>query len=172
MREKITVIPRKNYIKFFLIIIFTLVISITCFIAYEKYSEYRNSVPAIRGHALELEPKDLDDYLLENKDILLYIGMAPDENSREVENDLIDLIEERNIDVTFLNISKVENIDSFYKDFNNKYGNGHELFSYPAFMIISDGKVIDIVQKEYSILTVVNISHLLDINEVKGEKDA
>ena len=163
-------IPKKNYIKITLIISLTLLISTIVFVSYNNYIDYLATVPKIRGYVPEIEPGDFDDYVIENRDFMLYIGKAPDKESEHIEEGLISIIENRGVSFVYLNISNVED-KLFYEEFNEKYGNGFELFSYPAFMIISDGKVIDMAQREYTGLSMYDVVRLINNNETKGETD-
>ena len=170
MRKVYKEIPRKNYVKITLIFALTLLISTIIFVSYNNYIDYLATVPKIRGYVPEIELKDLDAYMMENQDFMLYMGKAPDDNSSDLEEDLIELIETRGISFVYMNISNVED-EKFYKVFNEKYGNGFELFSYPAFVAISNGKVVDMVQREYYKLFIPDVTRLINRNETKGENN-
>ncbi|MBR1385982.1 MAG: hypothetical protein IJ568_04040 [Bacilli bacterium] len=170
MRKVYKEIPRKNYVKITLIFALTLLISTIIFVSYNNYIDYLATVPKIRGYVPEIELKDLDAYMMENQDFMLYMGKAPDDNSSDLEEDLIELIETRGISFVYMNISNVED-EKFYKEFNEKYGNGFELFSYPAFVAISNGKVVDMVQREYYKLFIPDVTRLINRNETKGENN-
>ena len=171
MRKVYKEIPRKNYVKITLIFSLTLIISTIIFVSYNNYIDYLATVPKIRGYVPEIELKDLDSYMMENTDFMLYMGKAPDANSSELEEYLIkDIIEDRGTSFVYMNISNVDD-EKFYKEFNEKYGNGFELFSYPAFVAISNGKVIYMVQREYYKLTIPEVIRLVNRNETKGDNN-
>ena len=169
--KKMKEIPQKNYVIFTIIICFTLAISITTYVIYNNKKNYENSIPVLRGKVKEIEAKDLDEYLRENSNPLLYIGVPSDQNSRHLEENLLDLIERKNLDILYVNISNIEDKKSFYKDFNNKYGNGFELKDYPAFIIMRDGKVFDLKEKDATDLYIGDIEQLIDIYEIEGENN-
>ncbi len=80
-----TYIAKKNYIKFYLIIIVTIILGLAFYFSYEKYKEYQNKIPVLRGVTAEIKIDELDDYLTENDKAIIYVGVADDNNSRELE---------------------------------------------------------------------------------------
>lgn len=169
MRTKTKEIPRKNYIIFFLITFFTLAFSITSYIIYENHKNYQNSIPVIRGSASEIEIKDLDEYLVENENALLYFGVATDENSRELEEKFVELINDKHLNIIYVNLTNVEDKEGFYLSFNEKYSNNLKLKDYPAFIIMHERKIMDLVQRDGRDLNIADIEQLIDIYEIKGE---
>ncbi len=162
-------IPKKNYKIYSMIVFFTVLISLIIFVAYNKHKEYVNSIPILRGIVSELDVNEIDDFLKENNNIILYMGVATDENSRELETSLIRLRDRRNIDFVYLNLTDVKDKMSFLDSFNDKYSVGAKVKKYPAFIIIKDCKIVDLVQKEDRDLYVGDIEHLLDMYEIDGE---
>ena len=51
--------------------------------------------------------------------------------------------------------------------FNDKYSNGVKLQSYPAFIIISNKTILDIVQSSNNKITIFDIERILDEYEVR-----
>ena len=162
-------IPKKNYYILTAIVLITLIISITACIVYNNQKKYENNIPVIRGKISEIEAKDIDEYLRENPNSLLYIGVASDNNSRSLEEELLALKEKKNLDLLYVNISDLKNKKVFYEDFNRKYGNGFELSNYPAFIVIKDGKVYNMKEKKDTDLYIYDIEQL--INEIEGIKN-
>ena len=162
-----TYIAKKNYIKFYLIIIVTIILGLAFYFSYEKYKEYQNKIPVLRGVTAEIKIDELDDYLTENDKAIIYVGVADDNNSRELEEDLLLLIERADIRIVYLNITDIVNKTEFYENFNAKYSNGINLSNYPAVVLIEDKKIVDLVEKDYSYLTLGRVQQLFDIYEVK-----
>ena len=79
------------------------------------------------------------------------------------------ILKRRNIkDFVYLNITDVESKVEFFEDFNDKYATNIEVNNYPAVIIISDKKIVDLVQKGDKYLNVSNIEQLFDEYEVTG----
>ena len=160
-------IPKKNYVICFLITLFVIVLSTVIFIINNDQKKYSNKVTILRGKVQELKIDAVDEYLQENEKVLLYLGVADDDNSRTLEEKMIPLIEENEFEIIYLNITDVKNRKSFYKSFNKKYSDGIDLKKYPALIFIRDKKVIDIVQREDKELTIMDIRQFL--NRIKGD---
>ena len=170
MEKKNKKIPKKNYIVLSTIIIGALVLSTIVFFIFNNQKEYNKKIPVIRNHVKEIEAKDLNAYATENPDFLLYFDVSEEEESRKVEEGLIELIDRKKIEVVYVNLLD-EDKEALYKDFNSKYSKGVDLNSYPAFIIMKNGKILDIVQKQEREINAGDIEQLLDINEIKGESD-
>ena len=148
-------IPIKNYIKLSLICLFVICLSVIGSIWYKRTVNVNLNIPVIRGTLPEITIKDLNDYIVEHEDVYLYVGIASDENSRSLEKRLIKVLNKHDItqDTVYLNISEVNNLDDFYKTFNDTYSEGEQLKNYPAFIIIKDNKISKLVQREEDFLT-------------------
>ena len=162
-------IPKRNYTIYSIIVVLTIVVTLAIFIVYNKQKEYENSKPILRGIVSELEVKDVDEFLKENDNVIFYMGVATDENSREVEKDLIKLRERKKIDFVYLNLTDVKDRVSFLESFNSKYSVGLQVKNYPAFILIKNMKIVDLVQKTDRDLNIGDIEQLLDIYEINGE---
>lgn len=168
--EEVRVIPKGNYVKLTIICAITMAIVIFCFVLYNSHQSYLNSIPVIRDSVAEITDKDVDVYFTEHDNFLMYIGVANDENCRILEEDLVNMIKIRNIsNIIYLNLTDAENRASFYDTFNLKYSSVEKVNSYPAFLIISDKKVLDFVQKEDRMLNIGDIEQLLDEYEILGD---
>ena len=166
-------IPKKNYIKLILIYIVVITICILLKNSYNSYKELKLKEPVLRGVINEIKANEIESYLTDNRDALLYIGSATDSNSREVETNLKDLLKEKKLTemVIYLNVSDVENIEEFYNNFNENYSVDVTLTSYPAFVIIHDGIIRDLVQKKATQkLQSSYIDALLEEYEIIGEQ--
>lgn len=162
-------IPSRNYAILTIIFLLTLIGATILFAVYNNQQKYIKDVPVLRGHSKEIELNDLDIYFTENQDFLLFIGVADDETSRTAEKAMIEVIEDKKIEVIYLNIKNAESKEKFYQDFNKKYSNGVELNNYPAFLIIQDGKILDLVQNGYRNINYGLVVELLETNKIIGE---
>ena len=166
-------ISKNNYILCAVIFAVTIVVCLMVFFIMENNKEYNSKIPILRGKVSEIEPKDLDNYLMENPDVLLYIGVADDNNSRKVEEKFKKVIEENNLNIIYLNLTNLseKEIKEYLNDFSSKYSSSKAINNYPAFLVIFDTQVVDFVQKENRDLDISDISHILDMYEIKGEKN-
>jgi len=163
-------IPMKNYIKVVMLCFISVVIALICASIYLKNQEHVKTIPVIRGTLNEIiTAEELDNYIMENNNAIIYIGVANDDNCREVEKELIKLLKKKSLteEVVYLNVTEFDNIDRFYSDFNSKYGTDMKITHYPSFMIFADGKILNMVSKtDKQDLQVGDIDILLDQYEL------
>lgn len=163
-------IPKRNYLFVSLIFVFTIVAVVVSFILYKNIKEYNESIPVIRDYVKEINYDDLNNYFLENDDFFLYIGVASDDNCREFEEDLKGIIKERNIsNIIYLNIANIKDKDKFYDEINSKYSSNIKLSNYPAFIIVKNKKILDLVQRNDYYLNIDEVQKLFDYYEIDGD---
>lgn len=165
-------VPFKNYVKYGIIVFFTLLICIITFVIYNNHKNYENDLPILRNKVSEINIDDVDNYIEENEKVLLYFGVVHDENSESIEKEMIKMIDKYHIDFVYVNITDVKNKKDYFESFNKKYSKGKKIENYPAFIYIKDKEIVDIVQREDRYLEIEEVSNFIDNNEIKGEKDA
>jgi len=167
-------VPFINYVKFGLIVFFTLLISIIIFIVYNNYKNYIKSIPILRGVVTEINIEDVDNYIEENENLFLYFGAVDDKNSIKLEKKLARYVKNDNLDFIYVNFTNVEDKYSFYDKFNKKYSYSYnnKIFSFPAFIYIKNKKIEEIVQKNGTELFIYDILDMIKTYQKKGEKDA
>ena len=165
-----TKIPRKNYIKLFLILFFSLIVCTIIFIIYNNWNN--NDLPILRNKVSEIEVNDVDNYISENETVLLYFGVVKDENSEKIEKEMLDMIDKDNVDFVYVNITNLKNKKSYFKSFNEKYSDGKMITNYPAFVYIENEKIVDIIQRDDRYLEIEDVENFIKINEIKGEENA
>ncbi len=167
-------IPGRNYLILILLFIITIGGAISFYIVYSNASNEELKIPVLRDKVAEIKTGDVDVFLSENPDALIYVGVANDENSRKLEKDLIDLIDRKQIELVYVNLTDLTEKErtDFYKSMNDNYSSGEKkLSNYPAFIIIKNQKIYDLVQRNSHDLYLGDVEQLLDIYEI-GEKNA
>ena len=170
--EEIRVVPLKNYFIIFAIFVATVFGVFLLRYWYISYEEYQLTIPILKDKITEVTVNELDTFLAENLDPIVYIEVSEDENSRDVAKELIDVVKERNLTerVVYVNLSSVENKDAFFADFTAKYMNGKKLEYYPSLLIFSEGKVVAFVSRtEKQALRISDVEQLFDEFELEGE---
>ena len=148
MKKNKKEIPIKNYI--ILITLFVCTILILYFITekYESYKEYEKKTPVIADTLHEISTDEIFHYVTENPNVVLYMCVASDDVCRDYETSLKKLVKKEGLEdsITYINLTNT-NIDEFVSNFNNQYKYKKSLTtSYPAFVIIKDNEIIDILQ--------------------------
>lgn len=164
----------KNYI--LLIIIFLVTILLVWYICkwYEVYSDYQKETPIIRGTlSYEITSVELDHYILENPNCMIYMCTSTDEVCRNFERDFKKLVEKDGLQnkIIYLNLSDA-NTSEFVDTFNKQYSYKVLLTEYfPAFVEFTDGKItgfIEGTEKEH--LTVTKASQFIDLHHIEEEE--
>lgn len=171
-KEDLRQIPIKNY--FIVVIIFALSIGLAFFFRnwYNSYQDYEKTIPILQGIISEVRYNEIDNFIIDNQSAIIYIGVADDDDCRNLEIKLKKVIEKRHLKnkIIYFNITDVENRTLLLQEFNGKYGNGNDIYTYPAIVLIEDGRVVDYRSKSANRdLLVSDIEQLLDEYGVQGD---
>jgi len=171
-KEELRKIPIKNY--FIVAIIFALSIGLAFFFRnwYNSYQDYEKTIPVLQGVISEIRYNEIDNFIIDNPSTIIYIGVADDDDCRNLETELKKVIEKRHLKnkIIYFNITDVEDRELLLQEFNGKYSNGNDIYAYPAIVLIEDGRVIDYRSKNANKeLLVSEIEQLLDEYRVQGD---
>ncbi len=167
-KEELPKIGLNRYLSLIGIFIIMLLLVVGLQRWYVSYQDYENKKPLLKDKISEVMPKELDSYLMENDDAILYIQSNEDATSRDIAADLVDLVKKRDImnRIVYLNVDA--NDHTFIEEFNKKYIEDKNLNSYPAFILFEDGKVLAYVANtERQALRIGDIEQLLDQYEIE-----
>ena len=140
----------KNYIKLSVIFIsIALAVFIVTNIYHGYLNEYENR-SYIHGIFNEVDAKESENFLLENEDVLLYISSAKIDEAKIFEKEFKDVAVENNLEehIVFVNLTDFKNKHAFIESFNDKYAYDIKLETLPAFVLLEDGKIVDIHQSK------------------------
>ena len=86
--EEKRVIPVKNYI--ILVILFVAIVALVFYLCdlYHVYDAHQREIPVIRDTLSEIQPDELEHYIMENPTTVIYMCTAFDEKCRDYEKDL------------------------------------------------------------------------------------
>lgn len=148
--------------------IFIAVIILTLYLCdcYSVYKEGIMDIPVIRGVVSEISSDELDHYVMENPNCVVYICTASDTKCRSFEEDFIKLINRKNLqeEIIYLNVS---NADSDFTDkFNSTYNYKIKLTTnYPAIVIFEDGNIASLLQEEDT-LSITRAKQFIELNKI------
>ncbi|OLA33742.1 MAG: hypothetical protein BHW38_06540 [Firmicutes bacterium CAG:321_26_22] len=134
-------IPFKNYIILAVILIFTILLVVYLFNWQSIYQKNKLQEPILDKYLMVINYNELDDYLVENKEAIVYVSVLNDEKIRMFENKFKNLIIKNDLNnkVLYLNLTN-ESVE-----INKKYLSN--LSEVPTLIIFDEGKVV----KSYSI---------------------
>ena len=85
-------IPFKNYIILAVILIFTILLVVYLFNWQSIYQKNKLQEPILDKYLMVINYNELDDYLVENKEAIVYVSVLNDEKIRMFENKFKNLI--------------------------------------------------------------------------------
>ncbi len=137
-----TKIPVMNYVKLFFLVLVTIFIILLLRNWYINNRNYELSIPIIEETLKsQIHGDEVYNYVRENENAVLYIGVANDENCRSFEKDFNSVIRKRGLGDTimYLNITKTKDKNGFIQDFNKFYDT--DLLGYPSIVVFEEGKI-------------------------------
>lgn len=134
-------IPLKNYIILSIVLILTIVVVIYFFLWKNTYEKSKLQTPILDDYLLVINYNELNNYLVENKDAIIYVSKLNNENIRLFENKFKNIINKNNLNnkILYLDLTEELNKKSIVNELNKKYGK--EMTKIPSIIIIKDGKI-------------------------------
>ena len=147
-------IPLKNYILLSIVLILTIVVVIYFFLWKNTYEKSKLQTPILDDYLLVINYKELNNYLVENKDAIIYVSKLNDESIRLFENKFKNIINKNNLNnkILYLDLTEELKETNIVKKINKKYGK--EMTEVPTIVIIKDGKIssfYNIKENKYNI---------------------
>ena len=147
-------IPLKNYILLSIVLILTIVVVIYFFLWKNTYEKSKLQTPILDDYLLVINYNELNNYLVENKDAIIYVSKLNDESIRLFENKLKNIINKNNLNnkILYLDLTEELKENNIVKEINKKYGK--EMTEVPTIVIIKDGKIsssYNIKENKYNI---------------------
>ena len=147
-------IPLKNYILLSIVLILTIVVVIYFFLWKNTYEKSKLQTPILDDYLLVINYNELNNYLVENKDAIIYVSKLNDESIRLFENKFKNIINKNNLNnkILYLDITEELKENNIVKEINKKYGK--EMTEVPTIVIIKDGKIsssYNIKENKYNI---------------------
>lgn len=134
-------IPLKNYILLSIVLILTIVVVIYFFLWKNTYEKSKLQTPILDDYLLVINYNELNNYLVENKDAIIYVSKLNNENIRLFENKFKNIINKNNLNnkILYLDLTEELKETNIVKKINKKYGK--EMTEVPTIVIIKDGKI-------------------------------
>ncbi len=169
---------QKNYLKNYIIlgVLFCCCIFLTLYFCkwYDVYQEYEKEIPVIRGSLVEINPDELEHYVVDTPSAIVYICTANDDTCRNFEKDFKKYIRKNDItdEIVYLNLTGVDQ-DAFVKEFNQKYKYKNKLNGkYPAFVVFQDGKISSVLQaSKNKKITMTKVQNFLELYLLEEEEE-
>lgn len=158
-------IPKKNYIIYIFLVIATVFLALCG----KKWYENKKSEENIKrmNDILEVKQEGLENYLMENQNIFLYLSSSKDENLNEFEKEFMEYINKENINkkFTYIDLSQVDG--NFDKEIKENLNLNHIKIDFSKFsniIIIDEGIVTDVLYKDIKIINMDDVKIFIEGN--------
>lgn len=133
----------KNYIILALVLIITIIGVIYFFMWYSSKEKSKLELPILDDYIMPINYNELNDYIVENKDAVIYTSVLNDVNIRLFENKFKNVIVKNNLNSSILYLDLTDEIkdNNVLLKMEKKYGTKIEV---PSVMVFRDGVLTDV----------------------------
>lgn len=151
MRE----VPKKNYVIFLLMVV-AVVIVVLYLSETHKTRISHKYISSMNNFVTEIKVDDIENYIIENPLVVIYVSDKKDESLKEREEDFKELLTEYNIQRYFVYLDMSIDTESVSNNFENKYNEELYYENLPILFVMIDGQVVDIYnEKNYDTTKIV-----------------
>ena len=150
--KNVKTIPTKNYIKLAIIFIITLIVVFYANTWYRNYKVERLNTPYIVDKLNTINYTELDNYIIENPNLIIYVGKNNSNECYEFEKDLYKILKDNDLidESIFLDLSNNYSKE-LLKELQTKYYDDSlnaNLNGVPSLLIMQNKEIKDILTKE------------------------
>lgn len=147
----------KNYIILAVILILSVILVIYFYIWYNEFELSKNHTPIMNEYFNVINYNELEEYLIENKNVILYVSVLDDKTTRSFENKLKNVLDDYsfNNDILYMDLTGIKHNNDLYKSIINRYN----LVDLPYLIIFNNGNVVDtynVVDNNYDVELLVS----------------
>ena len=141
MKEE-RIIPLKNYVILAITLILSIILVVYFYMWHNEFMSNRVYTPVLDDYLSVVNYNELDDYLVENKNVALYISVLDNDQTRNFEKKFKNVINEYllNDNLLYMDLSKEKNDINLYNSIVNKY----QLKDLPCIVIFKNGVIDDV----------------------------
>jgi len=140
-------IPLKNYILLALILIITIILVVYFYMWYGANEKNKLAIPIMNEHMQIIKYNELNNYLIENKNPIIYSSILGDRKIRNFEIKFKKLIIDNSLNgkILYLNLTSEVIDKQISKEIKEKYKiDNRNIAELPSLTIFKDGKPISI----------------------------
>lgn len=129
-----------------LIIIYVIVIALVLYAAswYQTFKDYKSTIPVLRNTVSEITTTELDHFILENPDGVVYMCVANNNECRSFDSDLKKKLLKSGLQtaITYIDLQDVGSRMDYINNVFQNYGDGNNITNTPLFLAFEDGKIV------------------------------
>ena len=146
-KEELRVIPKKNYFILGAVVLFSLLLIYYFYMWFDAYNETKLNKPILNKYMEVINYNELEDYLIESPDAIIYVSVLEDSEIRYFEKKFKSLLRTNQIekDVLYMDITEDLKDNKIKKEMINKYTiNGININNVPIIMVFDNGELSNI----------------------------
>lgn len=158
MKSKNVSIPRRNYIIFFIMLVFTIALTLVFRNWYNLNKDLNQKNTIMSKFLVSVNEEEFSNYIMENNNVLIYLASSKDESLEEFELQLKTMLIKYNLQeqIIFIDLSQVDN--TFFTSLTENYFSDNlkniKLSNFNNILIMENGKINAIL---YTKQTKINI---------------
>lgn len=171
--EELREIPLKNYVILGIIILITIFILYYFYMWYDAYNESKINMPIMNRYMDVINYNEIEDFVIENPDTLIYVSVLENEEIREFEKKLKTEFKNKNIlnDILYLDLTSELKDDDIKDEIREDYSiNTLSIMDVPCIVLFDDGNlksIYSIKDNGYNVSSVVEY-----INNIRLDMDS
>lgn len=149
----------KNYVILAGVLILSIILVIYFYKWYDMYEKSENSVSVLNGYLSIINYNEIDDYLVENKNAVIYISSSGTAEVKDFEKKFINIINkyDLNNNILFLDLSSEDEDSQLFNNIKLKY----RIKNLPSFIVFKNGAIYDIYDIKVNNYSIDKVIHYL-----------
>lgn len=170
--KTLRVIPKKNYFILGIILVISIILVNYMYMWSLAYKETKLNIPILDKYMEVINYNELDDYLIENQNTIIYVSVLENNQIREFEKKFKNLLKNNMLDKDILYMDITNDIidSNIKKEMDNKYFiNLIKMSDVPTVMVFENGilkSIYSVSENDYDIDRVKQF-----INSIKFSRD-
>jgi len=154
-----------NYIKALCLVIATIVLTVFLANHYSSRKEYENNMNITMSFLKTVDSSNIEEYLIENHEVIMYISNSDDESLNEYEETLKKLIIKKELEKNIVYFDTKNEDEQYLSKFIKNYAidtlkNVNVIE--PNLLVFDDGKIVKILYKDTQVLRASDIVYMTE----------
>lgn len=173
-KDELRNVPLKNYIILGVVIVITFLVLYYLYMWLVAYNETKLNKPIIDKYMSVINYNELDDYLVENPDSIIYVSVLEDQEIRNFEIEFKKSLKKHQIkyDLLYLDLTDELKDEKMSNDVKNKYlFNSLNLSDVPCVVVFQEGQlkyIYGLKDNDYDVVRMVSFINDIDFGEDNG----
>lgn len=168
MKENLRVIPKKNYLILGIVLVVTFLLLYYFYMWVSVYNESKINRPILDRYMDVINYNELDNYLVENPDCIIYVSVLENMEIRDFEKDFKNVLKNNDInkEILYMDVTNDINNMEISNLLNDKYSINKE--SLPYVIVFENGlkkSLYSIYENDMSVDRMINFVNNVRLND-------